>query len=356
MAERIIKVKVAELVMGDIVAKDVYSSTGSILVTKNTDVDETVIKRLLKSYNDCLFVYRKFSDYKIHHNINIKQIVINEVEDIIDQTTKKFLKQNTYIDQIKKVIFDILNSEDKINLLVPLKAMGESVFNHSIKVALYALSVGKEMHLPYNRLVVLGTAALYHDIGMQKIPRAIIFKNETLTDKEKELLQLHPRLGFEILQKTNKFNLEISSVVLQHHERYDGKGYPNGLKSDKINMLSKIINMCDMFDALTSDRPYRQKFEKTESIEYVLGEGNNHFDPEMKQALINTISIYSYGQWVELSNGEIGIISSQEEDNYLNYRPRVAVLLDSKGQRLETQRHIDLSLRSNHEISISRII
>lgn len=356
MAEKIIKVKVTELLPGDVIAKDLHNSSGSILIKKDTDVKQEMIERLLKSYHDFLFVYRNVGENFNNNKINISSMMLDEINDIINNTAVKFLKQNKDISQIRKLINEILSSEDIIKLLIPIRALGESVYHHSINVAVYALSIGKEMFLPYNRLKVLGTAAILHDIGMQKIPSEILFKDEPLTDKEKQVIQLHPRIGFEILQNTNKFNIEISTIVLQHHERHDGKGYPNGIKNDKINPMAKLINMCDTFDALTNDRPYRQKFEKYQSIEYVLNAGEYFYSSEMIQALISTISIYPYGQWIKLTTGEVGVVISEDEESSINYRPKVMLLIDADGSELENARIVDLALRINKDISIQKII
>lgn len=356
MAERMIKARVSELLIGDILAKDISNSTGSILVKKNTYLNDSIIQRLLKSYNDYVFVYRKINDDLYLYKVNINQIIIKEVEDIIDNTARKFLKQNKDINQIKKVVFEILNNDNIIKMLIPIRTLGENVFNHSINVALYSLFVGKELFMPLNRLKVLGTAAMLHDIGMQKIPKDIIYKVQPLNDEEKQILQMHPRYSFDILQQSNHFNLEVTSIVLQHHERYDGKGYPNGLKSDRIHEMAKIISLCDIFDALTSDRPYRQRFEKNESIEYLLSTGQNAYSNEILQGLINNISIYPFGKWVKLSNGEIGIIASQEEENSIHYRPMVMIYIDKNGKELWEPYIMDLSIKDFHDITIEKII
>jgi HD-GYP domain-containing protein (c-di-GMP phosphodiesterase class II) len=221
---------------------------------------------------------------------------------------------------------------------------------------LYSLCVAKEMFLSYNRMKVLGMAALLHDIGMQKVPREIIYKTEALNDSEKKILMKHPRYSFEILQQTNSISLEIASIVLQHHERYDGKGYPIGLKNEKIHEMAKIISICDIFDALTNDRPYRQKFEKSESIEYLLSAGEDNYSPEILNGLINSISLYPFGQWVKLSTEEIGIIVSHEEENNLKYRPMVMIYIDANGKGIEKPTLMDLSLREFDDINIEAII
>jgi putative nucleotidyltransferase with HDIG domain len=356
VAERIIKIRVTELMEGDIIAKDIYNSMGSVLVKKNSDLNDTIVQRLFKSYNDYIFVYRKVNDSFNTYEININQIIVKQIEDIIDATAKKFIKQDKDMEQIKKVLFEILNNDNIIKLLLPIRALGDNVFNHSVNVALYSLCVAREMFLPYSRQKVLGTAALLHDIGMQKISRDIIYKVEALTDSEKKIMQRHPKYSFDILQQTDSINLEVASIVLQHHERYDGKGYPLGLKNEKIHQMAKIISLCDMFDALTNDRPYRQKFEKNESVEYLLSAGENNYSSEILYGLINSISIYPYGQWVKLSTGDIGVIANQEEENSFNYRPEIMVYIDSDGKGLENPRFIDLSLRNNDNITIETII
>ncbi|OGO76783.1 MAG: hypothetical protein A2Y23_08895 [Clostridiales bacterium GWB2_37_7] len=356
MTEKILKVRLAELVVGDIVAKDIYGITGGILVKKNSEVNNSIMQKLYKCYNGYIFVYRKVNKGNNINRININQIILKEVEDIIDTTAKKFLKENKDIDQIKKIISEVLNNDSIIKLLITIRPLGENVFNHSINVALYSLCVGKEMFMPYNRLKVLGTAAILHDIGMHRVSKDIIYKAQPLNDEEKKILQMHPRYSFEILQQKNGINLEISSIVLQHHERSDGTGYPNGLRNDKIHQMSKIISICDIFDALTSDRPYRQRFEKNESIEYLLSAGENTYSSEIVQGLANSISIYPFGKWVMLSTGEIGIIVNQEEENILNYRPIVMIYIGSNGNELEKPLIIDLSLRINDDISIEKMI
>ena len=356
MVEKIIKIKVNELMESDIIAKDIYSPSGNILIKKNSNLNKSMIQKLYRNYNDNIFVYRKVSDSFNEYKVNINQIILKQVEDIIDSTTKKFLKQNKDIKQIKKVIFEILNNDNIIKLLLPIRPLGDNVFSHSINVALYSLCVAREMYLPYNRLKILGAAALLHDIGMQKIPRDIICKVEPLNDSEKGIMKMHPRYSFEILQQTNNINLEIPSIVLQHHERYDGKGYPIGLKNDKIHQMAKIISICDIFDALTNDRPYREKFEKNESVEYLLSTGGNNYSTEILHGLINSISIYHFGQWVKLSTGEVGVIASQEEENSINYRSIVMIFIDSNGKGIEIPRLMDLTLREYDDITIETII
>ncbi|MGB7603971.1 MAG: HD domain-containing phosphohydrolase [Lutisporaceae bacterium] len=356
MIEKFIEVKAAELIPGDIIAKDVLSSTGTVLIKRDTDINEKVIERLMKSYNETLFVFRKYKNERMAISININQILIDEIEDIVSNTSKKFLKNNKNINQIKKVIQDILINDEVIKLMLPIRALGEDLFKHSINVALYSITVGREMHLPINKLIILGTAALLHDIGMLNVPKEILLKTSSLSENEINIIKKHPRHGFEVIQNTDKFNLEIPTIILQHHEKYDGTGYPNKLKNDKIHSMAKIINICDVFDAVTSERPYRSKFDKYESIELLMSDRDYYSNPDIIQALIKSISMYPYGQWIKLSTGEIGIVSEEEDDNKLNFRPSLVIYFDKDGNQLKTQTFVDLSLRDNFNIKIERLL
>jgi putative nucleotidyltransferase with HDIG domain len=355
MAERMLEVNVAELLTGDILAADVYSTSGKVLIKKNTVISDSAILGLKKNYIDSVYIFRNSGSIDTSDLINIKEILIKEAVEIIDTQVMKFIKKEKNIYDMKNIIIELLKNDKIINLLLPLRVIGDNIYRHCISVAFYAVAVGKEMYFPTNRLFILGTAALLHDVGMTEIPIEIINKNGVLTEEEKEIIQRHPRYGFEIIQSTEAFSAEIYSIILEHHERYDGTGYPGGLVNDKIHTMAKIIAVCDVYDALTSDRAYRTKHTRSESIEYLLGSGNYYFNHEIVKALINTIVIYRYGQWIELSTKEIGVVTDDEVQGF-NIKPKIAVYFDEAGNQLKVPKLLDLSLRENANISILRNI
>lgn len=350
-----LEVNVAELLPSDILAADVYSTSGKILAKKHAVISEAIILGLKKNYIDSVYIFRDIGYGNSSDLVNIKEILIKEAIEIIDTQLMKFIKKENNIHELKGIIIDLLKNDKIINLMVPLRAIGNNIFRHSLSVAFYAIAVGKEMYLPINRLVILGTAALLHDVGMTEMPKDIVNKNGLLTEEEKIIIQRHPRFGFEIVQNTGGFGAEIYNIILEHHERYDGTGYPNGLVNDKIHTMAKIIAVCDVYDALTSDRPYRTKNTRTESIEYLLGSGNYYFNHEIVKALINTIVIYAHGQWVELSTKEIGVVIDNEVQGF-NIKPKVMVYFDENANQLKEPKLVDLSLRESANIAILRNI
>ncbi|HYE83114.1 MAG TPA: HD-GYP domain-containing protein [Clostridia bacterium] len=355
MAERILEVNVAELLAGDILASDVCTSSGKTLARKNSVITESTILGLKKNYIDSVYVFRDLGYNNSSELLNIKEILIKEAIEIIDTQVMKFIKKEKNIYELKDIIIDLLKNDKIINLMIPLRVIGDNTFRHSISVAIYSVAVGKELYFPINRLFILGTAALLHDVGMTEIPREIVNKTGQLTESEKLIIQRHPRYGFEIVQNNGGFGAEIYNIILEHHERFDGTGYPNGLVNDKIHTMAKIIAVCDVYDALISDRPYRTKHTRSESVEYLLGSGNFYFNHEIVKALINTIVIYRYGQWIELSTKEKGVVIDDEILGF-NIKPKVMVYFDKEGVQLKEPKLVDLSLRENISISILRNI
>ena len=354
MAERMIEVKVSQLLVGDIIAADVYSVNGKILIVKNTKVNDNIILGLKKNYIYSVFIFRNISEIEKNVSINTKDIMLKEAGDIINNYVLKFVKKDKNIQEIKNTILDTLMINKNFDLIFSLRALGENIFRHSICVAFYSIAIAKEMGTPNNRLSVLAQASLLHDVGMMRVPREVFNKTGGLTEEEKNEMQMHTQYSFEIL-KENAFPSEICTIVYEHHERFDGTGYPNKRTNDSIHTMAKIIAVSDVYDALTSDRPYRPKYKRSESVEYLLGTGDFYFNYEIIKALINTIIIYPYGLWVELSTKEIGLVVD-EEVQQSNFKPRVVIYFDKDGERLATPKVMDLSYRDNANISIERII
>jgi len=355
MAERMVEIKITEVLPGDVLAANVYSSRGKVLVTKNTVVTDAIILGLRKNFIGSVYVFKDVDQDQTENKVNINNILLEEAEETIDSQVIKYLKKDKNIKEIKKIIIDLLKNDRIIELMLPLRVLGDNLFRHSVCVAAYSVAVGRELFFPQHRLVLLGTAALLHDVGMSKIPKNILSKKGALTAQEKKLIQQHPKIGFEIVKNSGYFSAEVYNIILEHHERYDGTGYPNGLTNEKIHNMAKIIAVCDVYNALTSDRPYRAKHNRSESIEFLLGSGNFYFNYDIVKALINTIVIYKYGQWVELSTGETGVVAEDENQGF-TFKPKVMVYFDEEGIQRNEPKLVDLSLRENAKISILRNI
>lgn len=354
MVEKIIEVKVSSLKNGDVLAADVFNPNGKILVARDTVLSAATIGGLKKYFIYSVRIYKSVELDQETIDVDLRAIIAKEAKEIIETQIRKQIRENKDSEYIKEMILDIMSSTRVADLLIQMRSNGGNLFRHSISVAFYSVALGKELYYPDTRIAVLTTAALLHDVGMLGIPKAIYNKEGEYNASEKALIKKHPSISFEILKEYG-FNQEIFSIVAEHHERYDGSGYPNGLTNEKIHVMAKIIGTCDVFDALISDRPYRPKYKRAETIEYMLGAGNMQFNHEIVEALINTIIIFPYGQWVELSTNEVGIIVDEETKKF-NLRPKVLVAFDKDGNRIENSKVLDLSLRENVNIQIDRIV
>jgi HD-GYP domain-containing protein (c-di-GMP phosphodiesterase class II) len=175
-------------------------------------------------------------------------------------------------------------------------------------------------------------------MGKVYIPKEILNKRSTLTEHEFSIIQTHPEKGYEFLKEHSAVPAAVYPGVLQHHERYDGTGYPKGLKKDNISMASRILGVTDVYDALTSDRPYRKSLKPSESIEYIMGGSGTLFDPAVVADFLQKVSPYPLGTAVLLSNGCKGIVIHKHQDNCL--RPQVRIV--KHGDKKVTPYIVDL--------------
>ncbi len=181
-------------------------------------------------------------------------------------------------------------------------------YKHCLRVAMISLGICKEMKFTQAQIKEVLISALLHDIGKSNIDHNIVGKTSKLTDEEFTEIKKHPRLGYEILKNSGCYSENVLAGVLFHQEKYDGSGYPLKLKKDKIPLIARILAVADVFDALTSERPYRDPWSMTETEEYMFGGCETHFDYDVVCAFLRAYNPYPIGKSVTLSNGDCGIV------------------------------------------------
>lgn len=188
-----------------------------------------------------------------------------------------------------------------------LKAYDEYTLCHSVHVAVLSAITGLKMGYNEYQLAELVTSALLHDIGKIQIPIKVLNKKGILSKEEFEVIKMHPQLGYEYV-KRNYLNAsdDMLKGIYQHHERVDGSGYPQGLIRTEIAEYSKIIAVCDVYDALTTNRPYHNAYIPSEAIEYLYG--CQDLDEKIIYEFIHSIYAYPKGTCVKLSDGQRGVV------------------------------------------------
>lgn len=216
-----------------------------------------------------------------------------------------------------------------------LRSFDDYTFYHSVNVTVISIILGISMGLGSVGLHKLGLAAMLHDIGKIFVPKDLLNKKEKLGPGEFDKIKSHCVRGSEYLKDKLAIPYESALAALSHHEKYNGSGYPYGIKGNRIPEFAKIVAVADVFDALTSDRPYRKAYPMSEAVEYVMGESRNCFAPEVVEAFMKKVFPYPVGSHVVLSDGCHGIVA----ENHVNcgLRPKVMIITDS-----ETPEYYDL--------------
>ena len=169
-----------------------------------------------------------------------------------------------------------------------LEAKDQYTKGHSDRVADYSEKLAIEMGLPKNRIALLKEAALLHDIGKMGVETTILRKDSSLTAEEGDIIHKHPAIGEDILKPVS-LDKDILAVIRGHHERYDGKGYPDRLKGDDINIMAAIVSVADSYDAMTSHRPYMKNMTKPEAVEQLKQNSGTQFNPKVVDAFIKVL-------------------------------------------------------------------
>lgn len=206
-----------------------------------------------------------------------------------------------------------------------LKTKDDYTYLHSVTVCALMVSLGRQLDLDAEQLRCAGMAGLLHDLGKAKIPLDILNKPGKLTDEEFAIVKRHPRDGYEMLSADNNGGaLAARDVALHHHEKFDGSGYPEGLSGDNISQLARMSAVCDVYDAITSNRPYKSGWDPAESIKRMATWAKEgHFDMRIFQAFVKSIGIYPTGSLVRLQSRRLAVVLDQCETSAL--KPRIKV-------------------------------
>lgn len=313
---------------GMMLGNNLWGEHGELILAKNTVLTREYIKSIEKL---------NFNGIYVEDDLSKDIQIIGIITDRVRAKTVKCIK-NVFIStehqrgikdfkemqqQIESIVEEILNNSSMVINMVDLKVFDDYTYYHSVNVAVLSIVLGSALGLRKEQLCELGFGAILHDIGKVFVKKDILCKEAVLSEDESEEMQNHSILGYEYIKKVSNVNMSSRIGILEHHEKFGGGGYPNNLKEEEISLFGRIISIADVYDAMTSDRPYRKAIIPSEVIEYIMGCSHSLFDPDLVNIFVRKIAPYPIGTCVLLSNGLSGIVLKNYES--FSMRPTVRI-------------------------------
>lgn len=242
---------------------------------------------------------------------------------------------------VEQMVDSIFRNKGALSSLSRIKSKDEYTFYHSVNVCVLMVAFTKGLGMSRTVINRAGVGALLHDVGKMVVPVEILTKNDRLTEEEFAMMKDHVVQSRIIMLHTPGITEESVAVAAQHHERYDGSGYPDHLKGEEISELGRMAAIVDVYDAITSDRCYHKGLSTSEALRKIFEWGKYHFDPKMVEMFIKVVGIYPVGTMVRLESGLVAVVKESGMANLL--MPVVTVFYDKKKERYLQPRDIDLA-------------
>lgn len=329
--------------IGEQVAKPIYSSNGTILIGEGVPLTQRMIDRLKAANISHLYIKDKALEDIVIPEV-VSEQTRKEAMGTILQTFQEFQTEpqvwnkkpirsdigRAFSKVMGSLIDELKQNRAALNLLGSVCGFDNYVFAHSFQVTLYTVTVAIRMGFNEKELMEIGLGAILHDIGKMMVPHEILTKPGRLKPEEYTEMKKHTEYGFEILRRQDDLSLLTAHCAFQHHERCDGTGYPRKLKDQEIHPYAKIIAICDVYDALTSNRVYRNAMLPHEAMEILYGGVGSFFPKDIVEAFKKTVALYPLGMSVTLNTGEQGVVVYNHPE--LSSRPIVRVLRTADGK------------------------
>lgn len=348
-------ISIYNLKPGMVVAKAVYNAEGQMLLNKDVVLTDSYIGRLKE-----LGISGIYIEDNISQGIVIKDVISDETREKAKAFVKSTMEQisvNRHVDVQKareivdSIIDELLESHEMLVNLQDIRTKDEYTFGHCVNVSVLSLMMGIALGYDRMKLSELGTGTLLHDIGKVCIPDSILKKPGKLTKDEFDEIKRHTIYGYQMLKENGNISGYSCYIALCHHERPDGKGYPFGLKGDNIHQLARITAICDVYDALTSDRVYRSKMKIPDAVEYLKSMAMSQFDYDLVKIFLKFIALYPIGSGVVLNTGQKAIVVRNNPE--MQNRPVVRIIKDEQNgdyEEIDLMEHLSVFIVDTYEV------
>jgi len=340
----------------DKLGKSIYSADAALLLSAGVTISPSMINSLKKNNIYYIYVEDGLSDGIVPVSIipdAFKVQAVAKVEKIMRKSfTQVNSSKNKCLDSssIKEFrtmindIFDMLSGmPDRLYNMVELMGTDMYTYSHSVNVAVLSIVVGLALNMDREKIHHMSIGALMHDIGKLHIPDNLLMKPEGLSHSEFEQMKDHVSIGYDLIKDDLSLSGITKQIVYGHHERLDGTGYPRGLEENQISIYTRTVSICDMFDAMTSDRIYQKRTPVYKTLDIMMAEAVHRIDTNILKVFIDNVAIYKPGETVLLEDGRKGIVVDVRK-GYAT-RPIVRIIEDQLNQKpYEIDLKYDLSV------------
>ncbi len=323
-----IKILVSYLLPGMKLAHPIYDLHGEFLLKKETVITDRYIASLQKRH--ILTVYIEGvaipESFILHQQEMIEETIranaFASIRGLAEKGDAHAIKSITL--SVENIMEELMSGKMAVGALTEISSTDAYTYAHSVDVCLLALQTGMRLNYDKRKLLKLGIGCILHDLGKVETPIEILNKAGKLTDQEYDIIKRHPRDGCNFVKKIqNDIEDSTTSIIHRHHERQDGRGYPQGLTGDSIDEMSSICAIADVYNAMTTDRVYRKAIPSNEVYEYLMAAGSTVTGRKVLDAFLQCVVPFPVGSMVRLSTGEVGVVT--DTDPYLLLRPQVYV-------------------------------
>ena len=326
----------------DFGVKEVKINFAQSLINETTLFDATNTKYdITKPKEDPQKKYQE-----IVENIEEAKEFFDQGDKIVDELMNaarfgKALNKKAIATQTEKIVKSLKRNHLIALALLDLKKFDEYAFIHSINVAVLSIAFACNIKFSDDKLSLIAQGSILHDIGKAKVPIDILNKPGKLNNAELRIIQKHPQIGVQVVEEDHIDNEIIKEIILHHHENYDGTGYPNKFGASDMKRYASIVSIADYYDALTTQRVYKEVVHPAEAVKIIFTLSGTKFDPRVVNHFIKTIGIYPIGSIVELNDNRVAKVISFTKDSLL--QPIVKTLFNKNNPMIPNQEILDLT-------------
>lgn len=325
-----------------ILGQDVLDGSGELLMKEHRILDEESIRLLEEWGFPGVYVDDEFTD-----SIEVETVIRPEIQaealklisnmyktpkqELVGTETEKNEEEERIRNMVQNIVSDITSDGDIMYNLLNLKTYNEYVYYHTLYVTMMSVHIGIRCGLNRHQLNDLATAGILHDIGRKFVDGKLQELKRPLAPPEMKEVRRHVIEGTKFIDENFHFSPDVVKAINDHHENYNGTGYPNRLKGKEISLYARILHVADVYDALITKKPYRSEFRPADAMEYLMASDGQEFDPEIIDLFVDWVAVYPVGSEVKLSDGRNAIV----ERNYPHFPLRPKVRVVDSGEELD---------------------